>query len=275
MKRLIVNSDDYGRTRGVSAGIREAHLHGIVTSTTAMMNFPGVQADLARARDDCPQLGLGVHLVLTAGRPLRPAENVPTLVYQSGEFLHANDLSARFAQIDTHELRDEWGTQIEAYLATGHTLDHLDSHHHASYLHEKVFEVMLQLAQEYGIPIRHPFGPSAWDSPFVQALDPTMVMNIREFVPRLLQQYPVPHPDDMLTSFFGSSATLEHLMILLDGLPEGTHELMCHSGYADDELSSGSSYAVEREWELSVLTDASLSDVIKTRELRLISFAQM
>ena len=78
MKRLIVNADDYGRTRGVSAGIREAHLHGIVTSTTAMMNFPGVQADLARACDDCPQLGLGVHLVLTAGRPLRPAENVPT-----------------------------------------------------------------------------------------------------------------------------------------------------------------------------------------------------
>ncbi len=275
MIRLIVNADDYGHTRGVSAGIRESHLHGIVTSTTVMMNFPGVQADLARARDDCPQLGLGVHLVLTTGRPLRPAENVPTLITPSGKFPHVKDLPVQFAQIDMHELRDEWRTQIEGFLASGHILDHLDSHHHASFLHEKVFKVMLQLAQEYSIPIRHPFGPSAWDSPFVQALDTTMVTNIREFAPRLLSQYPINHPDDMLTSFFGSSATLEHLMKLLDGLPEGTHELMCHPGYADDELRSGSSYAVERERELSVLTDTSLSDIIKARELKLISFAQM
>ena len=27
--RLIVNADDYGRTAGVSAGIREAHLRGL------------------------------------------------------------------------------------------------------------------------------------------------------------------------------------------------------------------------------------------------------
>ena len=32
MKRLIVNADDFGRTRGVNAGVLEAHLFGIVTS---------------------------------------------------------------------------------------------------------------------------------------------------------------------------------------------------------------------------------------------------
>ena len=31
--RLIVNADDYGRTPGVSAGIRDAHQRGIVTSS--------------------------------------------------------------------------------------------------------------------------------------------------------------------------------------------------------------------------------------------------
>ena len=39
-KRLIINSDDYGRTPDISRGIREAHLHGVVTSTTCMMNIP-------------------------------------------------------------------------------------------------------------------------------------------------------------------------------------------------------------------------------------------
>ncbi len=45
-RRLIVNADDFGRTRGTSAGIIRAHLNGIVTGTTAMMNLPGGNAIL-------------------------------------------------------------------------------------------------------------------------------------------------------------------------------------------------------------------------------------
>jgi predicted glycoside hydrolase/deacetylase ChbG (UPF0249 family) len=71
--RLIVNADDYGRTPGVSRGIREAHRRGIVTSTTCMMNMPAVVDDIALALEETPRLGLGVHLVLTSGRPLLPA----------------------------------------------------------------------------------------------------------------------------------------------------------------------------------------------------------
>jgi predicted glycoside hydrolase/deacetylase ChbG (UPF0249 family) len=35
MKRLIINSDDYGRTPEISRGIPESHWHGVVTSTLA------------------------------------------------------------------------------------------------------------------------------------------------------------------------------------------------------------------------------------------------
>ena len=58
-RQLIVNADDFGRTRGVSAGIVRAHLAGIVTSTTAMMNMPGVAADLHQAKAEAPRLGSG------------------------------------------------------------------------------------------------------------------------------------------------------------------------------------------------------------------------
>ena len=37
-RRLIVNADDFGLTRGVSEGILAAHRHGIVTSTTVLVN---------------------------------------------------------------------------------------------------------------------------------------------------------------------------------------------------------------------------------------------
>ena len=74
MKRLIINADDYGRSPDISRGIRQAHLHGVVTSTTCMMNIPTTAADIAVAVRETPQLGLGVHLVLTMGRPVSAPE---------------------------------------------------------------------------------------------------------------------------------------------------------------------------------------------------------
>ena len=55
-KQLIVNADDYGLTPGVSRGILEAHLKGIVTSTTVMMGLPGVAAAIAEAQRTAPKL---------------------------------------------------------------------------------------------------------------------------------------------------------------------------------------------------------------------------
>ena len=58
---LIVNADDYGRTPEVSLGIRQAHLQGLVSTTTAMVNMPVALDQIRRAQDECPRLGLGVH----------------------------------------------------------------------------------------------------------------------------------------------------------------------------------------------------------------------
>jgi len=62
-RRLIVNADDFGLTRGVSEGIVYAHRNGIVTSTTILADAAAFDhgVDLLR---DTPSLDLGVHLVL-------------------------------------------------------------------------------------------------------------------------------------------------------------------------------------------------------------------
>ena len=41
--KLIVNADDFGLTDGVTKGILGAMNHGIVTSTTMMVNTPGTE----------------------------------------------------------------------------------------------------------------------------------------------------------------------------------------------------------------------------------------
>ena len=60
MRSLIVNADDFGLTRGVSAGILAAHRHGIVSSTTVMITLDPDREQLAQARDS--GLGLGLYI---------------------------------------------------------------------------------------------------------------------------------------------------------------------------------------------------------------------
>ncbi len=85
-KCLVVNADDFGRTAGVSQGILEAHLNGIVTSTTVMANLPGAAQAVRQALVEAPNLAMGVHLNLTQGTPISPPDALPGLVTPGGGF---------------------------------------------------------------------------------------------------------------------------------------------------------------------------------------------
>jgi predicted glycoside hydrolase/deacetylase ChbG (UPF0249 family) len=60
---LIVNADDFGATPGVNRGILEAHLRGVVTSTSLMVDAPA-SVEAARLGRSAPGLGLGLHVDL-------------------------------------------------------------------------------------------------------------------------------------------------------------------------------------------------------------------
>src|SRR5690348_3305274 len=114
--RLIVNADDYGRSANVSRGIRESCSRGIVRSTTCMMNMPTVAEDIEIALRETPELGLGVHLLLTAGRPILPARQVPSLASADGSFLKLEELIARHGTLSPAEAKAEWHAQIEKFV---------------------------------------------------------------------------------------------------------------------------------------------------------------
>jgi len=58
---LIVNADDLGLTPAVNAGIFEAHEHGVVTSTSLMVERAAAIA-AAEALAEHPDLAVGLHL---------------------------------------------------------------------------------------------------------------------------------------------------------------------------------------------------------------------
>src|SRR3989442_6607250 len=64
MKHLIVNGDDFGASRGVNRGILEAHVRGILTSTSLIVN--GAWSEEAAALScDAPELSVGLHVDFT------------------------------------------------------------------------------------------------------------------------------------------------------------------------------------------------------------------
>lgn len=269
--QLIVNSDDYGRSRNISRGIRQAHLRGIVSSTTCMMNFDNVVDDLALALQETPGLGLGVHLVLTAGRPLLPARHLPSLTASDGSFHNLAQLIERLADVNPAEAQAEWRAQVERFIrVTGRKPTHLDSHHHASYFSEGLFRAMLELAQEYACAIRQVTDQG--DGLEMTGLLPEAPA--RYHAPQLLAEFAPPRPDAFYATFYGYRATREELRRILDSLPtEGIYELMCHPGYSDAELESHSSYARQREQELAALTDETIQQAIAARGIELVTFA--
>jgi len=273
--RLIINSDDYGRTPEVSRGIRAAHRLGLVTSTTAMMNMPSAAADLQLARHETPGLGLGVHLVLTAGKPLLPAAKVPSLTTSEGKFMNLGALIEKAASLDPAEAKTEWRAQIEAFVtAIGEKPTHLDSHHHSSYFTPGLFQAMLELAQEYNAAIRLPLAekPAATLDGIPDALAAPML----EAAPRLLAQFQPRSPDRFFATFYDEGATRAEFVRILDSLPAaGAFEIMCHPGYVDEAFARESAYAWQRQTEFEILTDPKMRNEIEKRNIRLISFAQL
>lgn len=272
--RLIVNADDYARTPEVARGIRDAHRRGIVTSTTAMMNMPGAGRDLRLALDECPDLGLGVHLVLTSGRPISGAARVPSLVDGGGSFYPLEAFLSRLDSIRPDEVETEWRAQVGRFRAVaGRLPDHLDSHHHTSYFTENLFRMMLELAREFGCGVRLAFAQGAGAG--MIGLPSQLAAGIAEFAPRLKAEYLPPGPDAFYASFYDQQATREELIGILGRLPPGSSELMCHPGYVDAALLAGSTYARQRQSELEILTDPRLRDEVRARRIQLISFRDL
>ncbi len=62
-RRLIVNADDFGQSRGVNRGVIEAHERGIVTSASLMVRWPAAAEAAAYARSRSG-VSVGLHVDL-------------------------------------------------------------------------------------------------------------------------------------------------------------------------------------------------------------------
>ena len=250
--KLIINADDFGYDPGVNQGIVHAFQEGIVTSTTLMVNQPYSQ-DAAELAVQHPELGVGLHVNLTRGKPISAVKEIPGLLSEAGVFREPDGFYRQ--KVDRYEVEKEITAQLEKSLDLGLCLTHMDAHHHLQY-HPVVLEVLVELAKKHRLPLRH--------------VDEKTCSHFR--------REGIPTPDFFVSNFFGEEATLEHLAAILTELntksPDSTVEIMCHPGFLNG-FNTESSYKGPRQRELEILCSEEIKGLIRRLNIQLINFRDL
>jgi predicted glycoside hydrolase/deacetylase ChbG (UPF0249 family) len=249
-------ADDYAIAPGVSRGILEAVEAGAVTATSVMTTsdwWPHDAAALARVADRCD---IGLHLNLTAGRPLGP---MPTLA-PGGTLPGIGHLLklGRGHRLPFREIAEEIDRQMERfYTVFGRAPDHVDGHQHVqalSAIRPLVFEALA----------RRRWRPYLRDSadlpPRILRRGTTLkkaigVAFIAQDFGRQARRHGLPVNEGFAGfSSFDVSASYGDLFRRFLVAPGPHHLVMCHPGYVDDPLRSIDPVLESRERELAFLT---------------------
>jgi hopanoid biosynthesis associated protein HpnK len=287
VRRLIVNADDFGLTRGVNRAIIESHRDGIVTSSTLMANGQAFEDAIVHAKS-ASRLSIGCHVVLVDGSPVLGGQQASTLFDQKaddGRFydgLGAFALRAVSGRVDADEIEAEVTAQIRKLQSAGVSVSHLDTHKHTHIL-PQVLRALLRAARTCGVPaVRNPFGPVRF--------------SILAKYPRLWKRYGQVTVLNRLGGRFRNSVTNAGMLTtdgtvgvvatgamdsylfrsIVDSLPEGTWELVCHPGYNDAELGSIRTRLREsRAVELRLLTSPKALELLVRSGVQLISYRDL
>src|SRR4051794_21158461 len=150
--RLVVNADDFGRSRSINEAVIRAHREGILTTASLMVNEAACEEAVALAKDN-PRLGVGLHLTLLCGRSALRHDQIPGLVNSLDEFTN-NSFQAGVRYYFNGKLRallrQEVHEQFKRFRTTGLPLDHVNGHLHM-HLHPVVFRILMDDAAELGI----------------------------------------------------------------------------------------------------------------------------
>ena len=261
-RRLIVTADDFGLDPSVNEAVERAWRQGILTAAGLMVSGPAAEDAINRARG-MDGLGVGLHLVLTDGRPVLPATEVGLLIDSDGRFLD-NMVWAGvrffFSFRVRRQLAKEIRAQFEAFERTGLVLDHVSAHKHF-HLHPTVLGLIIGIGQEYGMrSVRLPF-----EARGAGALIPWL-----KLMRRRLDKAGVGH-NDQIHGLNDTGVMDESRMIeCISQLAGGVTEMYCHPATCQKITEAMANYRHIEEF--SALLSPRVAAAIKSDDIDLITF---
>jgi len=235
-------------------------------------------------------MGVGVHLNLSDGKPVARTAEVPTLLNNAGEFSGGPEallfrLTAKSLELKHVEI--EWSAQIEKVRRAGIRPSHLDGHKHVQML-PGLFAIALRLAKKFAIDAVRVSHEASTLRAALTGDGASTSTTIKQGVQARGLKFLARDAREMAersgissTDFFCGIAqtgvlTKKGVLRLLESLPEGTTELMCHPGYADEQLrGTATRLQKSRQTELEILTDKDIRKSIAALGIRLINYEQI
>lgn len=259
MARLILNADDFGLTPGVNRSIVELHRAGALTSATMMACAEATDGAVAAAAAN-PRLGVGCHVVLVDGGAVLPAERISSLATASGAF---RPTLGKFVadlfrgRIREAEIEMEAVAQIRHLQTAGVRITHIDTHKH-THMFPRVLRPLLRAALQCGVrAIRNPFEPdwalkATQGAPALRRTQVRLLRTLRREFRKLIAEADMATTDGAIGVLATGTLDVRTVTSLLEAMPEGTWELVCHPGYVDADLNRvrtrlRASRAVEQE----------------------------
>lgn len=254
---LLVNCDDLGSTHSANVGVYECLRQGLATSATLMVPCPWSREAAARYRGE----DVGVHLTLNSEWDeyrWGPITHAPSLVDGDGGF--PRTVEEVFDHADLDEVRRECRTQIERAILWGFDVSHLDSHMGPLQLRPEFFDVYLELAIDFGLPLRLSEASSerAIGFPFR----------------RLAAEEGVVFPDRFV--HLPGAGVRESLEKVLSDLRPGVTEVLAHPAVDSDELRAASPDWSRRVDDHAALTrDQAMRSLIERVGAVLIGYREL
>jgi chitin disaccharide deacetylase len=249
---LIVNCDDLGTTHAANIASYHAMRKGWATSATLMVPCPWAR-DAARM-----YMGedVGVHLTLTSEWDVYrwgPLTHAPSLLDGDGGM--PRTIEDVWDHADLDEVRRECRTQIERAILWGFDVTHLDSHMGTLQLRPEFFDVYLEMAVEFRLPLRMA-GASA--------------QRVVGFPYRdLAAAEGVVFPDHFVLVPVGGRKTIERV---IHELRPGVTEVFLHPSVDCDETRSAQPDWANRIDDYAFLTDGMFETVLARAGVHPISF---
>lgn len=150
---VIISCDDLGAFHAANEGVYQSLRKGVATCASLMVPAPWARhAVLNYSGDD-----IGVHLTLNSEHAMYrwgPITHAPSL--QSGEGGFPRTIDDLWEHADATEVLRECRAQIARAIEWGIDVTHLAPHLTAITLRPEFFDVYLELAVEFQLPIRLP-----------------------------------------------------------------------------------------------------------------------
>ena len=150
---VILSCDDLGAFHAANVGVYDALNKGVATCASLMVPAPWARDAIRNYKGE----DIGVHLTLNAEHPnYRWGSITNSASLSSGEGGFPRTIDDLWEHADPQEVLRECRAQIERAIAWGLDPTHLAPHLTAITLRPEFFDIYLELAVEFRLPIRLP-----------------------------------------------------------------------------------------------------------------------